>query len=421
MVGSVVMPDRGETQMHSAHFTRTVNVNAGDISNGGFKVIMKPDLFMPGFITSSTNIIPSAALGEVFLSARVPINATVVESSLSTCTVTNSDKSEQLIFPIYELFADPTKQGIRIVVDPLDPPTYNITAQNTGTKIARISVTEYDAGGAVIVAYPFQLASSTVTKNDIAMAANCVAIGISAPLNVNNGQGVLVTALLSKGQVLSGPTQSFAPAFSQQIIDDNIISGRVISMSALCHNTSPAIFQGGVVNTARAPYNMSPFTVGNVSVQNSISKLPANRRFQDSAQDGTYAFWVPGTTAEWDVGYIANLADTYSKSDYVLADFSSLPVGSSFMIQFDWIVEFNVQNQLFPVESTPPLMPVVEEYRQALLRLDAAMSNSAHIDSIRSFVSSIKNKGNQLYEHFEQNKAFYNVILSALTTLGSLA
>jgi len=421
MVGSVVMPDRGESQVHTAHFTRTVNVNAGDIINGAFKVIMKPDLFMPGFITSATNICPAAALGPLTFTARIPINATVVASDASTCTASNSNGSEKLVFPIYTLFADPAKQGVRIVIDPLAVTTYNITVQNTGSTILRVNVIEYDAGGAVLISRDTTLAKGPVTLNNLVMNAACVAVGVTAPLNTHNGQGLLLTATISSAQVLSGPTTAFAPAFSQQIIDDHIVSVRVIAMSMLCHNTSPAIYQGGAVNAARAPYDMSPFSVGDVSVQNSVSKLPANRRYQDSAQDGAYAFWVPATTREWDIGYIAELDEVYAQANYLLADFASLPVGSSFMIQFDWIVEFYVLNQLFPVESTPPLMPVVEEYRQALLRLDAATANSSHIEAIKSFVSSIKNRGNQLYEHFSQNKEFYNVILSAITTLGSIA
>jgi len=421
MVGSVVMPDRGESQVHTAHFTRTVNVNAADIINGTFKVLMRPDLFMPGYITAAANIIPAAALGPLNITAFVPITGPTVLADESSVTATNTTGSETLIFPIYTLFADPTKQGINIVIDPLNPPTYDITMLNTGNVILNAQVTEYDAAGAVLIMRNFQLAKGPKTLLGIAMNAACVAVGIAAPLNTHNGQGVKATITCSSAQVLSGPTVAYAPAFARQVVDDNIVSGRVITMGMLCHNTSPAVLQGGVVNAARAPYNMPPFTVGTHTVQASVSKLPANRRYQDSAQDGSYCFWIPATTQEWDVGYIQDLEQTYAQANYLIAEFDSLPIGSSFMIQFDWIVEFYVQNQLFPVEPTPPLLPVVEEYRQALLRLDAATANSDHITAIKSFVSAIKQKGNQLYQHFESNREFYNVLISALATLGGIA
>lgn len=411
--GSVVMPDRGENMMHTAHFTRTVSVDAATIVDGAFKIIMSPDLFQPGAISSAASIVP-AVQGACSVTGIGYWSAGVLNSS--SVNVVSADQTEKALFAMYNLFGNPLLQGLIVTVPAVGGCRCDYVVKNISSFLGSFTLTFYDAAAVVLATTTRTLVGGFTSTGTVTIPSLTIAVSI-VNTSPHNGQGLQFSLALAEATVWSGPTSVFSPAFARQIIDDDVSKGRVVSMSILAHNTTPAISRGGMCNSGRVPYSQSPFSA---TIAGDIAKLPANRRWQDVASEGAYSFWIPASTKEWDVGYIADSQLTYAESDYLLQSFTGLPAGSSFLVQFDWIVEFYTSNQLFPTEPTPPITPTVEGYRQALARMDACSANSDHIMHIQAFVRSLKDKASDMYQHYHENKEFYDTLLAAGTAILSM-
>jgi hypothetical protein len=414
-----VCPSNYPSQVCSRRIHRVLDVSSATAAYAnGFTVVMNPDLYLPGFITSKGTVVAPTVAGIVGIEGRLSSNPKSVAGDMENTPLTVTDStgekkhlkihgiadSAALIMHGLDLTpgAHTIKETIHLRAGA--PCTFEVWTKVAGAawaKLAGLSTT-------IAVNESLQFTATTAANTDaIAFLRAGSTVNCDFDLNM-----VLLTS-----QVTGTSSESFSPAFEQFVIDSKVVHGRVISMSVLASNTSPALANGGNINAGRVPRNFNPF----INIASEMSALPPNRRHQGLAADGAYVTWMPAQYDEYEIDSVTNKVNQLKEADYLLVEVSGWnpPAGStaSFRLQFDWIVEFYTPNQLFEKIVTPAYTPEFSALYNVLLNLDAATCNPGHFDQLKSLLASGIHGISTGLEFYGQHKELIHSVLSVLSTL----
>lgn len=407
-------PTKGGALTVSRRYNRVVEF-APPSSN--FSVVMSPDLETPGFITgTSIKQLPVAAPGP--LSARVhgPADLTargagaVIAVGEYDITLTGLFKSagSSLMLKTHDLVDDvgTTMRGFNLVGA---AGSRNLTLQNEAETTVTIRIYYRSTATGLWTYY----SGATLSHNQDypwPFGLDITGLAFTSSLPENR---IRVTIGSSADQVTSAAIDHYAPSFVPQAKDLGVTEGRVVSMAMKITNTSEKLKRGGVACSGRVPYIFNAF--GNISTE--LSKLPANRRYHGTADKGIRSFWIPATLDEWEFDGLAKKLLTYEESNYLIAHFSGLEAGTSFMMSFDWLVEFTLDNQNFPKTLSPAWTDEFDQVIHLLSNADAATCNPVSIGAFKAVLDSIRPYVESGQAHYYRHKAFYDYLMRAATAL----
>jgi hypothetical protein len=387
--------------------------------SGQFSVVMSPDLFMPGFVTNSLATVIPVAPGRLDLSARyteqlavaAPGNHGVFEGKFSSAADSLLAKTAQITDGI-----GTTREGFNFVsTSTLNWLLTNKTSHTvscdlwflvTGTNLWTLQAS-------VSILSQFMTSGASGTNITAVSVGNFTGIEVS---NLHKGSFSLE---LTSGtaQHTSAAEIAFAPAFAKRIDQLKITDGRVISMSMKITNTSSALSRGGNISIGRVPSSFNPYS--NISL--AMSRLPSNRRYQDAAETGGYAFWLPEQTDEWDFDSIERKKAAYLDANYLLAHVNGLPAGASFRLTFAWSVEFYTESEDYTKLDCPVTSPTWNEVQRLLMQMDAACCNPESASIFKRFLNSGVRSIQGARDHYYANQETYDQLLALAKRIGLMA
>lgn len=412
-------PAEGCTQMCARVIHKTVDVDSATLP-AGFTVVMRPDLTAPGFITAAAaSVVPA-------LPGNVSLKGNLVADSLTTGV-----SDVRIESPWYLADGEGQEKVSKLIpfTDALGVTHYGFGTSPGPAQQININC-HFDSNCTIQLYYKLAGGNWTaLTTDGLAGTTNGVAVTrVAYPLNAHaivfsflsaNMTGhahVDLSVTFPSSQITCAAVDTLAAAFPKYILDLDVTYGRVISMSVLATNTSPALVKGGNINVARVPWTHDVY--GNLPEK--IAILPDNRRCQGPAEKGGYAWWMPSQIDELEPNGVDAIADSYRQADFLLVNvtgWGGAGAVSSFRLQFSWLVEFYTKNQLFEKIDTPPMN---ERFRRLLHRLQglkAACHNDDHWETFKSYVrSGAQLAGDMtkfLYNHQEEIETGL-AILSAL-------
>jgi len=377
---------------------------------------MSPDLYVPGLITDgNVRVIPPVA-GPLSLDARY----VAVDNLGDLVTMEGKFYVPSSPDDIVLAKTEPITDGAGVTVKGFN----FVTATDT-----QITINNFTSSALVIQLWRIPTATGLWTAANtyhinkhsaiqVSSAVLCDAYALRFPIGGLVAVGSVTMSLTSDiAQHTSAAGLSFSPAFSKKISEIDITDGRVITMSMKITNTSNALSRGGNISIGRVPSTFNPFT----GISQNMSRLPANRRYQDAAETGGYAFWLPEQGDEWEFDSIEKKKVAYSDANYLLAHVSGLPAGSSFRITFSWIVEFYTESENFPKVDCPIASPQWLEVQKLLMMMDASCCNPESANIFRRFMDSGVRSLKGLKDHYYDNEQTYKQVLELAKYLAGVA
>lgn len=380
-----VAPNPTPGQVCARHIHKSLDIKQSDYPDG-VSIAMFPNLFLPGFITSkAAQLLPAAGLGVCAVSGsfrlKQPIGTAADQqhliaeagSSMAPMQLLVTPDSALLNYLAMEVTPNIAGQVVNYEIQ-------NVTPGKCTPQFIILTKTVAGAWGSVKTE---NLAENASAAGSFTLAANSTHIAFT---NANTGGKEpcwKLTLGLPLSQIHAGAGQSLAPAFEEFILENDIESGRVMSMSLLATNTSSALSDGGTINVGRVPHNFDPFRdpVG------AMAGLPDNRRYQGAAKTGGYCFWIPGQEDEFQLDGVSEKHRSLAEAEYVFIRIDSWPEGASFRLQFDWVVEFYTPNQLYEKVLTPPLTDQFRQFYYQLLLTPCAMCNPSHAEVLKDLLA----------------------------------
>lgn len=389
----LVLPNSTPSQVCARTYRKVVDVSQATSNN--LKVIMLPDLFSPGFVTTnSTVIVPTGAPAELYIKG--------------TCKATPASAAAAPNFPAAPFqVVSPSNSGVVICHDTDGASPFvgagqygrgltgtfsaasiiTVVLTNSGNTPVSPVVSFFSRAGAVNTL----ILSETLPQAKSVSFTHIVAAGGYSTLywtidSNSKDQTIDFAISATKAQLTSGATIGFAPAFDQQIIDNNISAGRVTAMSIFAQCTTAVQYNSGNINAGRVPYTFNPLS----DISGQMASLPKNRVYQGKFQDGAYVTWLPSQLEECEINEIPTMAEIYSKSEFLVVEIPNWVAGATARLEFTWSVEFYTPNQNYEKILTPPRSPDWNAVYYALLCCDAAHCNPEHENYAVEFVSKVK-------------------------------
>lgn len=417
--GLVPSPNSTPAQVCVRRIRKVFTVKSTDPEySDGFTVAMFPDLYSPGYISAqSVTNIPISGGGAVSVNSR--FRWTNSGPLMSSGVASVRAGSEHVVTNL-SLIPDSlgvNRRGYNLI--PLAATSFTLTYTNPKDSPVTIHTMYKTLGGAWTILSTDTVGAlgfSTVKANTI---ANTDAIAVSPVTDVPNGGEIQHLMSFTQAIISSPAAASLTGAFEPFIIDNDVKTGRVISMSLLVTNTSPEIANGGTVSSGRVPHGFNP--VQDVALEMSV--LPENRRYQGPAATGAYVSWMPSQFDEFELDNIANKRRSYLESEYIITKIEGWapPVSSvaSAMIYCDWLVEFYTPNQLFEKVLTPPRSLEFELLYHTLLVMPAATCNPDHGKLIKDLLRKGVEGAKSGMVFYDKNKAAINGTLLLLSKIMS--
>lgn len=387
--------------------------------SGQFSVVMSPDLFLPGFVTNSLATVIPVAPGRLDLAARyveqlavaAPGNHGVFEGKFSSAADHLLARTAQITDGL-----GTTREGFNFVT------TSNINwsvVNKTGYTVTCdlwflvTATNQWTLQSSISNLSGYQTAGASGTNITAISLGNFTGIEVG---NMSKGS-LTLQASCGTGQHTSAAEIAFAPAFAKRIDQLKITDGRVISMSMKITNTSSALSRGGNISIGRVPSSFNPYS--NISL--SMSRLPTNRRYQDAAETGGYAFWLPEQSDEWDFDSIERKKAAYIDSNYLLAHLNGLPAGASFRLTFAWSVEFYTDSEDYTKLDCPVISPAWTDVQRLLMQMDAACCNPESASIFKRFLNSGVRSIQGARDHYYANQETYDQLLALAKRIGLMA
>lgn len=420
-----ILPDPGAQQVCSRKYTRIVEVDSATYPV--LRAVMSPDLFTPGFIAGNNAVpIPVSGSGPVSVKGAmattgvegVGFNDNVVETS--RFVISSGDSSDKGVLML-QPYNNPgfLKTLPAFQVNNTGSLTFSITnASNTDNATPHLNLFAITGGSdwTLLNDVNGQPCSFDISQGQQVYAKiNTVFNYLGFEWSNQNGKKLTFDTRMGfdDAQVFPFNATSFAPAFSQQIVDDKITSGRVTAMSILATNTSSALNNGGVIAIGRVPYDFdfsTQFSIG-------MSKLPTNRYIVGPAAKGGYTWWLPNNEEEWEVGEVYYKAEEYFNSNILACEIHGWPAGASFRLTFTWVVEFYTSNQNFPSEPNPPAISSYAALKSALALVPAATHNPSHGNVAKEIAETIGHYARTLAGYVRDYGPYAMYALEALSML----
>lgn len=382
-------------------------------ASGQFTVAMLPNLFTPGYISNGlAHTIPEGVPGQLSFSG-VSLSSSAgarlnTEGKFYTPTTSLLVKAEDIAD-----VAALEKHGYR--VSSTGVTTYSLF--NHGDSYTTVEVwKKVTATNTWSLDQTLAVAPRTNRASSFSTVVDAIAFHNLGPEKVED-KGFSIECNWPVAQYTSVAGTSFAPAFASAITDLGVTEGRVISMSMKITNTSALIARSGNISIGRVPHNFSAFA----EVSSNMSVLPRNRAYQDAAEHGGYAFWLPEEDDEWEFDSISNKTTAYTDANYLIAHLNGLPLDASFRLTFGWIVEFYTPSQNFPKVPTPIASPYWLEIQSLLVDMDAACCNPESAGMFQRFLNSGISAVKSAQDHYARNQETYQMLMTVAKHLARLA
>lgn len=391
-----VSPNTPPVGMAVRHFHRIVEFNQAQHPN--LRVFMNPNLFAPSYVSSTEDRnVPAAGLGFVVVKGKWTWSNGMITDGASelngdgvfhTKTVPITD-SAGLVYQGFNLTPFAAAQLVTLQIADKTPKAGQTHAFQTKYKLA---------GGAWTAIGGYSSSEGTQTNATFNLPANAVAFALITS-GGDVGQVAQVQLGFSSTQILGTVDNLLLPAFEQQVIDNQIVKGRLIGMSMLITNTSSAFSNGGSISVGRVSHTFNPFVV---EPHAAVSVLDNTRRYSGPLSTGAYAFWSPRETEELQVNDLDKMQQILNDSDRLFAYLSGWPAGASVRITFRWTVEFHSPKQLFEKIYTPPVTPEYSKMLYVIGTMPCCMCNPTHLENIKQWIkdaAAYAQAGLQFYDN----------------------
>lgn len=417
--GLVPSPNSTPAQVCVRKIRKTFVVRSSTPDYGnGFTVAMFPDLYRPGYISSSGNALVPSVQGP--LTVKGQNKWTHGGPSMKTGHVAVSGGAESVVGAMVPIADSGGTSRIGFALVPLPATMYNITLANHTGYTTTVHTMYKIAGGAWVILHTDVLAAAGGTSSRTgSLPSNTDAIAYVPVTDIPNATvaTLVSTFVLQSGQYISSASTALTAAFESFIIDNDIKTGRVISMSLLVRNTSPDIANGGNICAGRVPNDFHPID----EIFQSMSVLPENRRYQGPASTGAYVSWMPSQFDEFEIDNIDEKRKSYFQSEYIISQIDGWapPVGTvaSAAIECDWIVEFFTPNQIFEKVLTPPRSEEFELLFHVILSMPAATCNPEHTKLLKDLLRKGGESVKQGLQFVDRNRTTINQVLALLLKL----
>jgi len=395
----VLLPSNGASQMCSRHIHKEFDVSADDYPNG-FSILIEPDFSTPSYLSALDVVaVPSLGAGKLTVSGSCSQDGIVqsigqwkaksgsAESAVIQNTVATVEGDDWMILDV----AAAAGSGGRLHVQDRSPNqcvyTLIIATQAGASPLEPLaSVTT---------------SQSESTETDLGLLPACDRI-LWRLVDAGQPSILEMNFHFSEAQISSDAASALVPAFSRFATEFGVSAGRIGSIGCLVTNTSPAIQKGGNINSARIPRN---FRIFDDPVSN-IASLPDNRRYQSTAETGTYVFWIPEQLDEFEVDDLANKYRQYKNSNRLLVVCTGYPAGATFKVHIDWVIEFYTANQLFEKAVNPHMTPEMVELFRVIASMPAAMCNPEHENATQKTLESWKKYGSDALDTVKSGVEF---------------
>lgn len=395
----VLLPSNGASQMCSRHIHKEFDVSADDYPNG-FSILIEPDFSTPSYL-SALNVVavPSLGAGKLTVSGSCSQDGVVqsigqwkaksgsAESAVIQNTVATVQGDDWMILDV----AAAAGSGGRLHLQDRSPNQCVYTL---------ILATQAGASPLEPLA-SVTTSQSESTETDLGLLPACDRI-LWRLVDAGQPSILEMNFHFSEAQISSDAASALVPAFSRFATEFGVTAGRIGSIGCLVTNTSPAIQKGGNINSARIPRN---FRIFDDPVSN-IASLPDNRRYQSTAETGTYVFWIPEQLDEYEVDDLANKYRQYKNSNRLLVVCTGYPAGATFKVHIDWVIEFYTPNQLFEKAVNPHMTPEMVELFRVIASMPAAMCNPEHENATQKTLESWKKYGSDALDTVKSGVEF---------------
>lgn len=417
--GLVPSPNSTPSQVSVRKIRKTFVVKSSDANFGdGFTVAMFPDLFTPGYITSKATVLIPDPPSVVQIHAYCYWEDAGPSMQSGTVAVKASGNPRS-VSSLVEITDAALVKRLGFNLTPLAATSYTNYMENNKSMPVTIHTMYKVAGGNWTILTTDNIGAGETLPIKGNLPANTDAIAYVPVTSGQNTKGghINCNLVLQNGQYSSLGSIPLSNAFEPFVIDNGILTGRVISMSLLVRNTSPEIANGGNICAGRVPCRFNPIS----NVFQEMSVLPENRRYQGPAATGAYASWMPSQFDEFEIDNIENKRETYLQSEYIIIQINGWapPVGTvaSASIECEWCCEFFTPNQVFEKVLTPPRSEEFEVLFHILLSMPAATCNPEHGKLLKELLRKGGESVKSGLQYYDKNKATINTVLSLMLKL----
>jgi len=411
----VVAPASAPQQVCVRHLHKELDITSA-LQPNGFKVVMRPDLQNPGFVTSPVTLfVPAGGPG--------PLDGNGTLIGLTDGSDIDEGVARFVDNTLVEILSEVTPivdslavQHFGFNINTVGPCAISLSLIKRSLSPANVNVWCKIPAGPWVLVITLPTTQSKEVSFSGGILPNSDAIAFSVFGNTDSFSARFALGL-SSAQVQSAGVNSYAPAFETFGIDNNITSYRVLSMGCLLQNTSPDLLNGGSINTGRVPYDFVPFGPNTVDA---LSSLPTNRRYQGKAKDGSNITWMPSQYTEFEPDSVSAKTQALAVAEYLFAEVDGWGGGasvSSFKVHFDWIVEFYTPNQIFEKVLTPPRTPEFDVLFNVMLMMPAATCNPEHEEGYKRFLNKVLDTAGKGLSFYKEHADTINALAQGLMSM----
>lgn len=409
----VVSPNTPAYGVAVRHFKRVVEYDQGSYPN--LRISMNPNLFAPSYVSSViARNFPAAGTGSVNVSGEWHYTTAGEIDKSSSRVISDNTEFLTTTVPIADSAAL-VHSGFNLT--PTVAQVFNFYMKDHTPKKAANHVVHLAykiAGGVWTDLTTMSVSEGYEINRAITLPLNANGFCVYFTGVVDTGPNIDVSLSFGNTQIISTAAAHLLPGFQQQVIDNEISVGRVISMTCLITNTSSALANGGVITLARVPCAFDPFAA---DPGQAMSTLDASRVYSGPAATGGYMWWSPKQLEEMSLNNVGQMHDIYRGSDRLFAYLSGWPAGGSVRVVYTWTVEFYSPKQIFEKTLTPPMTQSYNDLTHSLSLMPSAMCNPTHIESLTAWVKAAASYANQGLQFYEEHKAIINTGLEMLAAL----
>lgn len=425
----LVLPASTPATLCSRIIRKNFVIDSSSISpDGRTAILMTADLFGPAYILKpGASVIPDNP-GPCSFQGKFSAATLNVQGSLTGVgTIVSSDGANKAVEPLTTATAGGvTHSCYDVTVGSVMDVTYNVRKDSQHSSALWLCMSAVHAGAWTPTQRSPQITSANVAvQGTFGMGPGDRYFafwleGDNGPI-YNDATAKIDLSVTFGGQAglaqfsLGGSSQTLFQKVGPYILDNDIESGRMDSMSMLVTNTSAALDKKGEIYITRA----TPDVLHDwANLEANITALPDNRKHIGAAEFGGYCWWMADTVETQNPAPIMEYAKSLNNQEIILCYIKGLdPLKSSFNVSFAWCVEFYTKNQLFEKVCTPPKMPEWDVMTQALSLVNAASCNPEHYDLFKSIITRGANAASAVYDHYKQHQAAYTALLGLLKAL----
>lgn len=410
----VLIPDRTLNARAVRRFQKIITIKATDPGcANGFTFVAQPSLAVPAMYTGGANVLPVAGLGPIQGIGYMNFNKNL---SLASDEMKFQDATDRVALV----------KTSSIVHTDAHPAWYLKNAATADSNSLSLTVDlAHDNGDSNFKYSILRAATGDPTWTVVASLTVAPKGKVTYGLGNLNFDNLAIVAVDSGGKdhklaisfsSLSTGTSQVSTVATVDMGNGNIIQelesaqgGRLVGMSVLATNASAPLSRGGEIYAGRLPRDITPFD-DHTKLSNMI---PANRLHVGTADTGSYTWWFPDDFDETTYDTLVNAKHRLADSNYLYCKVVGWGADSVFKVTVTYVVEFYIENALYEKIQPPMTTPEWDTIFAMLPLLPAASCNPAH-ELFKGIVNKAAGAAHGVAQHYSNNKALYDMLLTAL-------